>query len=449
MFEPPPQTHLDKTRSAPLWVSVLYFAEGFPYTVVNLMSVIFLKDLGASNELIGVTSFLYLPWALKGLWGPFVDVYSTKRRWILATEILCTFLFFLLVVGAVGAHVIAFSIVVFTLIAFVSATHDIAIDGFYLDALNKDQQAFFVGFRSSAYKIAWLAGNGGLVFLAGYLADKYVVGTNLDGTKAYRNIDLTFFARAISLHPLEFGWAVAFAVAAVVFLMIFIFQRWYLPYPPPFASIQKGDKPASSFFESFRTYFTQRRIGWIVAYVLIFRLGDAFMLKMAPPFLMDNAGKGGLFISTAEIGILYGTVGVCFLLAGGILGGYLIAEQGLKKWMWPTAVLQNAAILLYWLLAKYRPSIEWVYAVNSFEQLSYGLGVSAYTVFLMRTVRPEFKASHYAITTAFMAAGVMLPGIVSGYLEVGLGYENYFLMSFLLAIPGLATLYFLPLEKDG
>ena len=449
MAEPQSQTLSYKSRSAPLWVSVLYFAEGFPYTVVNLMSVIFLKDLGASNELIGVTSFLYLPWALKGLWGPVVDMYSSKRRWILASEILCTFLFALLVVGAVSSHVIAASIVVFALIAFVSATHDIAIDGFYLDALNKDQQAFYVGFRSTAYKIAWLAGTGGLVFLAGYLADKFLVGTNLDGLKVYRNIDVSFMGRAVSLHPLEFGWAAAFGAAAVIFLVIYLFQRWYLPYPETYISEPKANDSGHSFFESFRTYFTQARIGWIVTYVLIFRLGDAFMLKMAPPFLMDNAGKGGLVISTADMGILYGTVGVCFLLAGGILGGYLIAKQGLKKWMWPTALLQNFAILLYWLLARYRPSIEWVYAVNSFEQFSYGLGVSAYTVFLMRTVRPEFKASHYAITTAFMAAGVMLPGIVSGYLQVGMGYENYFLMSFLVAIPGLATIYFLPLEKEG
>lgn len=433
-------------RKASLWVSVIYFAEGFPYTVVNLMSVIFLKDLGASNELIGLTSFLYLPWALKGLWGPVVDIYSSKRRWILTMEIICTFLFVLLALGALSSQVIVASIFVFALIAFVSATHDIAIDGFYLDALNKEQQAFFVGFRSTTYKVAWLAGNGGLVFLAGYLANKHVIGINPDGTKIFQDLQYAILGATYSLHPLEFGWAVAFALSALIFLLIYLFQLWYLPYPQPFVREQKADEPPHNFFDAFKTYFTQYRIGWIVTYVLIFRLGDAFMLKMAPPFLMDKAVKGGMGISTAEMGILYGTVGVIFLLAGGILGGFVIAKQGLKKWMWPTALLQNSAIILYWLLAKYKPSIEWVYIANSFEQLSYGLGVSAYTVFLMRTVRPEFKASHYAITTAFMAAGVLLPGIVSGYLQVWMGYESYFLMSFLVAIPGLATIYFLPLE---
>jgi PAT family beta-lactamase induction signal transducer AmpG len=173
------------------------------------------------------------------------------------------------------------------------------------------------------------------------------------------------------------------------------------------------------------------------------------MIKMAPPFLMDVPEKGGLAISTAQMGILYGTVGVVFLLAGGIIGGYIIAKQGLKKWMWPTALLQNSAIILYWILAVNKPTIHWVYAVNSIEQFSWGAGVAAYTVFLMRTIRKEYSASHYAITTAFMALGMMIPGLVSGYLQGWMGYQNYFLMSFLVAIPGLITIFFLPLEEKS
>ena len=437
----------EKKRSPALWVSVIYFAEGFPYTIVNLMSVIFLKDLGAGNELIGLTSFLYIPWVLKGLWGPVVDLYATKRKWILVTELLCTVLFVLLAFATLSTQAIAVSIGVFALIAFVSATHDIAVDGFYLDALDRDRQALFVGVRSTTYKIAWLAGNGGLVFLAGYLANERLINTNPDGTRIFEDIHFSIFGNTFLFQPPAFGWAVSFATAAFVFLLVYLFQLWYLPHPAPFAPDRKGTGVDANFADAFKSYFTQRRIGWIVLYVLLFRLGDAFMLKMAPPFLMDNGAKGGLTLSAAEMGILYGTVGVIFLLAGGVLGGIVIAKEGLKKWMWPTALLQNSAIALYWLLAKYRPGIEWVYVVNSFEQFSYGLGVSAYTVFLMRTVRPEFKASHYAITTALMAAGMMLPGIASGYLQVRMGYEEYFLMSFLSAIPGLAAIYFLPLEE--
>ncbi len=436
----------DKERNSALWISVIYFAEGFPYTIVNLMPVIFLKDLGASNELIGLTSLLYLPWTLKGLWGPIVDMYSTKRTWILTTEIVCAILFVLLALGALSSQTIAVSIAVFALIAFVSATHDIAIDGFYLDVLDKEQQAFFVGVRSTAYKMAWLAGKGGLVFLAGYLANQHLIQPRSDGARIFEDIHFSVLGTAFSIRPLEFGWSAAFILAAFVFILVYLFQLWYLPRPKALVRENEGNDAGMDFFEAFRTYFTQKRIGWIVTYILIFRLGDAFMLRMAPPFLMDSGARGGMTLSTAQMGILDGTVGVIFLLAGGILGGFVIAKQGLKNWMWPTAILQNSAIGLYWLLAKFRPGIEWVYVVNSFEQFSYGLGVSAYTVFLMRTVRPEFKASHYAITTAFMAAGIMLPGVVSGYLQVWMGYENYFLMSFLAAIPGLATIYFLPLE---
>jgi MFS transporter, PAT family, beta-lactamase induction signal transducer AmpG len=436
-------------RNPTTWVSLIYFAEGFPYTVVNLMSVIFLKDLGASNQLIGLTSFLYLPWTLKGLWGPVVDLYSTKRRWILWMEIVCTALFFALAICSFSSEIIAVSIALFAVIALASATHDIAIDGFYLDGLDKDQQAFYVGFRTTTYKISWLVGNGGLVFLAGYIAQQYVTGMDANGARIFQTIQFALLGKTITIHPLELGWGAAFAVSGVMFLIIYLFQLWYLPYPEPFKTAKEVRAQGDSFVKAFKSYFTQAKIGRIVTYVLIFRLGDAFMMKMAPPFLMDTTEKGGLTISTADMGILYGTVGVVFLLAGGIIGGYIIAKQGLKKWMWPTAIFQNSAIVLYWLLAVYRPPLHWVYVVNSIEQFSWGMGVAAYTVFLMRTIVPEYRASHYAITTAFMAAGMMIPGLVSGYLQVWMGYQNYFLMSFLVAIPGLATIAYLPLEEKS
>ncbi|MDF0556595.1 MFS transporter [Kamptonema sp. UHCC 0994] len=437
----------EKKRNPGLWVSILYFAEGFPYTVVNLMSVIFLKGLGASNELIGLTSLLSFPWVLKGLWGPIVDLYSTKRQWILNTEIICACLFFLLALGVLMPQTLVISLVIFTMIAFVSATHDIAIDGFYLNSLNKDQQALFVGVRNTAYRGAVIAGSGLLVFLAGSLAEQYLIPGNPTDAKVYKDISFSLLGSSFNIHPLELGWATAFGIGGIIFIMIYLFQQWYLPYPKSHAVASEEPTQKTSFFEAFRTYFTQYKIGWIVTYVLIFRLGDALTFKMAPPFLMDTIQKGGLAVSTAEMGLLSGTIGVIFLLIGGLLGGYLIAKQGLKKWMWPTAILQNSTNVLYWLLAMYQPSIIWAYAVNSIEQFTYGLGVAAYTVFLMRTVRPEYEASHYAITTAFMAAGVLIPGVFSGYLQTWLGgYQHYFLFSSLAVIPGMLTIFFLPLE---
>lgn len=439
---------MDKKHNAGLWVSVLYFAQGLPYTVVNLMSVIFLKGMGTSNELIGLTSLLSFPWVLKGLWGPVVDMYSTKRKWILNTEIICAFLFAALAFGVLMPQAIIISVVILTAIAFASATHDIAIDGFYLNTLNKDQQALFVGVRNTAYRGAVILGSGVLVFFAGKLAEKHLVTGSGGDTKVYEDISLSFLGFSFKVSALQYGWATAFGICAIIFVLIYLFQRWYLPYPKNHDSEVGAPRKTISFIESFRTYFQQDKIGWIVAYVLIFRLGDALTFKMAPPFLMDKVEKGGLGVSTSEMGLLSGTLGVMFLLVGGLLGGYLIAKQGLKKWMWPTAILQNSTNVLYWMLAINQPGIEWAYAVNSIEQFTYGLGVAAYTVFLMRTVRPEYEASHYAITTAFMAAGVLIPGVFSGYLQVNLGYQNYFLMSALAVIPGMLTIFFLPLEDE-
>lgn len=439
---------MEKKHNAGLWVSVLYFAQGLPYTVVNLMSVIFLKGMGTSNELIGLTSLLSFPWVLKGLWGPVVDMYSTKRKWILNTEIICAFLFAALAFGVLMPQAIIISVVILTAIAFASATHDIAIDGFYLNTLNKDQQALFVGVRNTAYRGAVILGSGVLVFFAGKLAEKHLVTGSGGDTKVYEDISLSFLGSSFKVSALQYGWATAFGICAIIFVLIYLFQRWYLPYPKKHDSEVGAPRKTISFIESFRTYFQQDKIGWIVAYVLIFRLGDALTFKMAPPFLMDKVEKGGLGVSTSEMGLLSGTLGVMFLLVGGLLGGYLIAKQGLKKWMWPTAILQNSTNVLYWMLAINQPGIEWAYAVNSIEQFTYGLGVAAYTVFLMRTVRPEYEASHYAITTAFMAAGVLIPGVFSGYLQVNLGYQNYFLMSALAVIPGMLTIFFLPLEDE-
>ncbi|MGH2414474.1 MAG: MFS transporter, partial [Microcystaceae cyanobacterium] len=389
----------DKKYHPGLWISVLYFAEGFPYAVVNLMSVIFFKDIGATNEFIGLTSFLYLPWVLKGFWGLVVDLYSTKRYWILTTEVICISLFFLLALSVLLSHSLTVSIIIFAAIAFVSATHDIAIDGFYLSALSKEQQALYVGVQTTAYKVAWLAGNGGLVFLAGYFANQYLVGATATNIKVFRDIDFSLLNLSFKFQPLKMGWALAFVLAGIILLLIYLFQLWYLPHLESHPLKQNQETYRNQFFDVFKKYFAQSRVAWIVTYIVTFRLGDAFMLKMTPPFLMDEVSQGGLGISTAEVGLLSGIFGILFLLVGGIIGGYLIAKQGLKKWLLPTAILQNSAILIYWLLAVYKPNITWVYFVNAFEQFSYGIGVSAYTVFLMGNVHPEYKASYYAITT--------------------------------------------------
>jgi MFS transporter, PAT family, beta-lactamase induction signal transducer AmpG len=409
----------EEKRRAAVFIPTLYFAEGLPYTIVNMMSVVFFKNLKLSNELIGLTSFLYLPWTIKAFWAPFIDLLGTKRGWIIGCQTALAVVAALLALFGTSQGTVALAVSLMMVIAIISATQDIAIDGFYMDALAKDQQAFYVGIRNAAYKVAWLLGSGGLVYLAG------VVG---------------------AAHGINVGWSAAFGVCALLFVATAILHAWYLPRPVTTDVSSDQGLKFSTFLKVFRTYFQQPGIVAIVIYILTFRLGDAFMLKMAQPFLLDPPARGGLGMSTADVGLIYGTVGMIFLLIGGIVGGWLISRDGLRKWLWPTALIQNSAIILYWYLAVHKPNIYTVAAVNSAEQFSYGLGVAAYTVYLLSTVKPEYKAAHYAIATALMALGVMLPGAYSGFLQQSLGYANFFLVSFLAAIPGIIAIFFLPIK---
>ncbi len=387
------------------------------------MSVVFFKNLGATNEFIGVvTNLLTIPWTVKPLWSALVDIYSTKRSWIIAAQLILSILIGALAATCLTPWILSAAVALFVIIAFASATHDIAIDGYYLDILGRNEQAFYVGIRNTAYKLAWLFGSGALVFLAGKLAETYGVAA---------------------------GWATAFAVCAGILLALVAFHFLYLPQPDSVLTNRTESRLTFPvFIEVFASYFKQPGIVTIVIYILTFRAGDALMLSMAQPFLLDPASAGGMGISTASVGIIYGTIGTAALLFGGIVGGYLVSRDGLKRWLLPSALLQNSAILLYWLLAVIRPPLVWTAAVNALEQFSYGLGVAAYTVFLLSTVKLDFKAAHYAIATGMMALGLLLPGAVSGYLQTALGYPTFFLLSFLAALPGMITIFFLPLDGN-
>ncbi len=408
------------------------------------MSVVYYKNLGISNELVGlVTSLLYLPWTIKGLWSPLVEFYATRRTWILATQAAMLISLAMIAAGTLMPNAMALSPVLFGLMAIISATQDVAIDGYYLDVLSKDRQALFVGFRNTFYRIAMIAGQGGLVYLAGIKAKELGVPG---------------------------AWSLVFAICTGA-MLLFVTLHWFiLPDISHKSKEESATEPATTagspdnkattgtasfaqklagFAHVFKTYFDQPKVLHVLTYILIFRLGDALMLKMAQPFLLDPLDKGGMNMPTETVGLIYGSVGVGFLLAGGIVGGWLVSRFGIKRCLMPMALIQNSAILLYWWLAKTRPDAVFVAVANSIEQFSYGLGVAAYTVFLLSTIKPEFKAAHYAITTGFMALGMMIPGMASGYLQTPLGYENFFLVSFLLSLPGIIIIYFLPLPDEA
>ena len=446
------------------FIPTLYFAEGLPFTIVNSMSVLFFKTLSMSNEQVGAyTSLLYIPWTFKLFWAPLVDLYASRRFWIISTQAALAIISALLTFAVFIPNNTGILLLLFALMAFASATQDVSVDGYYLDVLNNEQQALYVGIRNSAYKIAWLFGSGALVYLAGSIA-----------------------LRNASANAVLIGWSTAFAVCTGIFAICSLLHSKILPvieensakksaitnnkklqfaHEIQDAEIQdlevakthsieqqSDDKAAlrdflKSFPIIFKDFWNQPRIEIIILYVLIFRLGDALLLKMAQPFLVDPITKGGMALSVADVGTIYGVVGTFFLLAGGMLGSALISKGGLNRYIMPFAIIQNLSLLLYWFLAVHKPNIIMVGCVNAFEQFSYGLGTSSYTVLLLSTVKPGYKASQYAIVTAFMALGVMLPGYVSGFLSTQLGYANFFLFSFFVSLPGIITIPYLPLKQ--
>ncbi|WP_299799115.1 MFS transporter [uncultured Maribacter sp.] len=413
---------IQKDKGAWAWVPVLYFTQGLPYVLVVTVSVIMYKKLGVSNEDIGLyTSLLYLPWVLKPLWSPFVDLKSTKRKWFLAMQLLISVS--LLGVGLTLPTNMFFisSLACFWMAAFASATNDIASDGYYMLGLTEKKQSFFVGMRSTFYRLAMVTGEGLIVVLAGFLENKYG-----DNTKA---------------------WSVTMSAAAFLMLIMTVANFFVTPKYES-ESTEEKEKPAG-FLEVFATFFKKPGIGIALAFILTYRLGESQLVKMTSPFLLDAPDKGGLGYSTEQLGTIFGTAGVIFLSIGGILGGVLISRDGLKKWMLPMVLSLNLPNILYAVLAITNTTN--IYAVTAtviFEKFGYGFGFAAFLMYLIYIADGKSKTSHYAIATGFMALGMMLPGMVSGYIQQWLGYDGFFVWVVIAALPALFLLKFISYPAD-
>jgi PAT family beta-lactamase induction signal transducer AmpG len=569
------------------WIPTLYFAEGLPYVIVITLSVIMYKRLGISNADIALyTSWLYLPWVIKPFWSPLIDLIRTKRFWIVAMQ---------LVIGAGMAGValtipapdfFRFTLLFFWLIAFSSATHDIAADGFYMHALDEGEQSFFVGIRSTFYRFAIIFGQGILVILAGHLestltvspaeirvisspekffentliidsssvkpmegqlrviaqpdtleistkpqtkqtVDFYVnfvrkmniingfsktdvvVPDTADSMEPVGNIGIVKFMLSnkpgddeeivvnlnyhegdknfnviagnklvfnssnwnkpafalVQLEPyvnekteavfklepvkVPLAWIITFGLLAALFFIFFVYHNYLLPEP-------KTDKPVlsagfqkitSEFFRTFFRFFEKRKIVWIIAFLLLYRLGEAQLVKMVGPFFLDPKSAGGLGLSTSDVGLIYGTVGVAALVIGGIIGGILISKHGLKKLLFTMLVAMNIPNIAYVYLAYAQPDQIWiVYLCVIIEQFGYGFGFTAYMMYMIYVSDGQYKASHYAITTGFMALGMMIPGMFSGIIQEAVGYQLFFVWVCIAAIPAFIAAKLIPLN---
>ncbi len=423
------------------WVPTLYFAEALPYVVVMSIAVVMYKNLGVSNTEIALyTSWLYLPWVIKPLWSPLVDLLGAKRRWVLGMQVLVGALLAMVALALPAPKFLQLTLAVLWLMAFASATHDIAADGFYMLALPQRTQAAFVGVRSTFYRLAMIAGQGALVWLAGTLAEQ----------------------RGFVL-----AWQLVMGLLGGLFVAAAAWHAFALPRPAADVAAPRSGRGAAGFLADFgavfAAFFRKPEIVRLLTFLLLYRFAEAQLLKLVTPFMLDPLTQGGLGLRTQDVGIAYGTVGIAALTIGGLLGGWLISRFGLKTMLWPLVLAMHLPNTVYVLLALWQPGmLAWVAGAIALEQFGYGLGFTAFMVYMLMVAgghdgRPgtdgaggesPHKTAHYALCTGFMALGMMLPGMGAGWLQEKLGYLYFFVWCCIATVPSFLAAAWLRIDPE-
>ncbi len=390
------------------------------------------------GEMSLFTSLLYLPWVIKPLWSPFVDIIRTKRWWIMTMQIIMSIAFALtafslphpsaeaIAAGNTSVSLFSLTLVFFWITAFASATHDIAADGFYMLALKPKDQSLFVGIRSTFYRLSSIFGQGVLVVVAGLLETR--------------------------LGDVPKAWSVTLIVSAVLFSAITLWHTFHLPRPSADSTRTSGNTAkdiVKEFGRTFVTFFQKKHVWIALAFMLLYRLPEAFLVKMMNPFLLDPAAQGGLGLSTEAVGLVYGTIGVAALTVGGILGGIAASKWGLKKSLWPMAMALTLPCLSFVFLAAFQPqNIFVISSCVALDQFGYGFGFTAYMLYLIYFSDGEFKTAHYSLCTAFMALSMMLPGMIAGYVQESLGYTNFFIFVMVCCLVTVAVTSALKVDPE-
>jgi len=416
----------NSTRSPWSWVPSVYLAESIPYTIAMAVSVVLYKDMGLSNkEIAFYTSWLYFPWVIKPLWSPFVDIFRTKRFWILAMQLAIGGSLACVALTIPASDFVRYTLAMFWIMAFCSATHDIAADGFYMLGLETPQQAAFVGVRVIFYRIATITAEGGLVFMAGML-ENYGC-------------------------PVTSAWSLSFIGIAAVFLALFIYHFFVLPNPQTDISApwDKSKNFLAEYFRVLTLFFRRKDILIVISFFLFYRFAEAQLVKMVVPFLRDTRVKGGLGLTTADIGVIYGTAGVIALMLGGLLGGYVIYKNGLKFWLWPMVLIMHLPDLIFVYLSHYQPENIWLIgSAVAVEKFGYGFGFTAYTIYMIMISQGSYKTVFYAIGTGIMALGMMIPAMGSGWIQEMLGYEKFFIWILITTIPGFIVAALINIDPE-
>ena len=416
----------DIPRNPWWWIPTLYFAQGLPNVLVATVSVVVYKNLGLSNTAAAFyTSWLYLPWVLKPLWSPVVDILRTRRWWIWTMQLL---------VGAGLASValtistnyfLQLTLAFFWLMAFSSATHDIAADGFYMLANTERQQAMFSGIRGVAFNTAKITAQGLLVAIAGKLKER--------------------------THDFATAWSMTFGIAAGAYMCLAAYHRLILPRPVTdnAGSIRSMKHFFREFLVTFKLFFQKPRIVTLLCFLLLYRFGEAQLLKIVQPFLLEARDKGGLGLTNTEFSLVYGTAGVIALVSGAVLGGYLVSRRGLRAVLWPMVFVMHLPDVMFVFLAYTQPQNLWLTgSCVALEQFGYGFGFVAYMLYMIYIARGKYPTAHYAICTGFMALSLMLPGMWSGWLQDKIGYHHFFMWVLLATIPGFIVTALIPLDRD-
>jgi PAT family beta-lactamase induction signal transducer AmpG len=406
----------NKQRNPWSWIPTLYFAEGLPYVAVMTISLVLYKQLGLSNaEITFYTSWLYLPWVIKPLWSPFIDVVKTKRWWITAMQLLIGAAFGGVAFTIPSSFWLQGSLFFFWVMAFSSATHDIAADGFYMLGLDQHQQAWFVGIRSTFYRLATIFGQGILVMIAG-------------------NLQVVF------RNNIRYSWSLMFYGVAGLFIALWLYHSYILPKPSEDKGMESLNtaKLMSELKQTVVTFFTKmpvREVVIAILFMLLYRMPEGLLAKVSSLFLIDSHGAGGLGLSPQEYGLVQGTVGIIGLTLGGILGGLAAGRDGLKRWLWPMVCAITIPDLVYVYMSYAMPSSLLVINICVFfEQFGYGFGFTAYMLYLIYYSQGEYKTSHYALCTALMALSMMIPGLFAGALQEAVGYRMFFIIVMVFCI---------------
>ena len=393
------------------WVPTLYFAEGIPYVAVMTIALVLYKQLGLSNtQITYYTSWLYLPWVIKPLWSPFVDIIRTKRWWITAMQLLIGAAFGGVAFTIPTSFWLQGTLCFFWLMAFSSATHDIAADGFYMLGLSEHEQSWFVGIRSTFYRLAMIVGQGVLIMIAGNL-------------------------QVIFRNDIPYSWSLLFYGCGGLFLALWLWHSYILPRPEDNAAadepqrLRKVSDITHELGEVIRTFFHKEQVLVGILFMLLYRMPEGLLVKVSTLFLIDSTGSGGLGLSPQELGFVQGTVGVIGLTLGGILGGIVAGKDGLKRWLWPMVCAITLPDIVYVFMAYALPhSLLLINICIFIEQFGYGFGFTAYMLYLIYYSQGEYKTSHYALCTAFMALSMMIPGLFAGALQEMVGYRMFFII---------------------